>query len=334
MLDRFIAGVKQVDARACRAHRPAPNFRYAIVAYGVDVTSSPRRPDTPPNRPVLVLGATGNLGGATARALLHAGLPVRVAGRDASRLPSRFPGATTATLNLADPRTFEAALAGCGGMFLVRPPQIARVGPTLNALVDTAVRIGVGHVVFASVTGADTNRIVPHHRVETHLRTAGLPWTILRPGFFAQNLAGAYRRDIRDDGRIVLPAARGRAAFVDTRDVGDVAAAILADPGPHRGAAYVLTGPQALGFDTVAEILTGALGRPIRYQPVSVPGYLRHLRRSGTPWPPALVQTVLHTGLRYGQAETVDPTLGRLLGRPPRTLAEYVHDHRDLWAAP
>lgn len=45
----------------------------------------------------------------------------------------------------------------------------------------------------------------------------------------------------------------------------------------------------------------------------------------------AIVQTVLHTGLRRGQAETVDPTLPRLLGRPARTLAEYVHDHRDVW---
>ncbi len=283
--------------------------------------------------PVLVTGATGNVGGAVARSLLAAGLPVRVAGTDPARLRARFPAAEAVRLDFLDARTFPAAVAGAGGLFLLRPPPISRVGPTLNALVDAAARHGVGHVVFASVAGADTNRIVPHHRVETHLRTAGVPWTVLRPGFFAQNLADAYRRDIREQNRIFLPAGRGRAAFVDTRDIGDVAAAVLADPAAHTEAGYTLTGPAALGFDEVAAVLTEVLGRPIRYQRATVPAYLRHLRRQRVGWAQAIVQTVLHTGLRRGQAERVDPTLPRLLGRPARTLEEYVRDHRELWAA-
>ncbi|MFC4149848.1 SDR family oxidoreductase [Micromonospora mangrovi] len=281
--------------------------------------------------PVLVTGATGNVGGAVARALGAAGIPVRVAGPDLDALHQRFPGVPAVRLDFGDPRTFDPALAGAEGLFLLRPPQIARVGPTLNALVDAAVRHGVGHVVFSSVTGADTNVVVPHHRVETHLRGSGLPYTILRPGFFAQNLADAYRRDIREDDRIYLPAGRGRAAFVDTRDLGDVAAVVLADPTTHAGAGYTLTGAEALDFDEVAAVLTETLGRPVRYQPASVAGYLRHLRRRDAPLVQALVQTVLHTGLRRGQAERIDPMLPRLLGRPPRTLRQYVQEHRDLW---
>ncbi|HET6531949.1 MAG TPA: SDR family oxidoreductase [Actinoplanes sp.] len=281
--------------------------------------------------PVLVTGATGNVGGATARALIDLGRPVRVAGTDVAALRRRFPGAEAVALDFTDPGTFEPATRGAGGLFLVRPPAVSRVGPTLNALVDAAARNGVRHVTFASVTGADTNRIVPHHRVETHLRGAGLPWTILRPGFFAQNLADAYRTDILDDDRIYLPAGSGRAAFIDTRDIGDVAATVFADPDAHRGAGYTLTGPQAFDFATVATLLTGVLGRPIRYQPATVAGYLRHLRRRGAPVTQALVQTVLHTGLRRGPAGRVDPTLPRLLGRPARTLEQYVHEHRETW---
>jgi len=283
-------------------------------------------------RPVLVTGASGNIGGAVVRSLISAGIPVRAGGRDPAILKRIFPGVEVARLDLHTPSTFAPALRGVGGLFLLRPPSIATVGPTLNALVDAALLSGVDHVVFSSVTGADTSRAVPHHRVETHLQASSLSWTILRPGFFAQNLADAYRADIVGDDRIYLPAGKGRAAFIDVRDIGDVAATIFAHPALHRHAGYTLTGSQAMDFGDVAAVLTSELGRPIRYQPASVLGYLRHLRRQGLPTTQVLVQTVLHTGLRRGQAERVDRTLAQLLGHPPRTLQQYVHDHRSTWA--
>lgn len=280
--------------------------------------------------PVLVVGATGNLGRAVADGLARRGVPVRAGTTDPGR-GGDAPGARAVHLDLRDPATFRPALDGARGLFLVRPPAIARVGPTLNALVDAAVAAGVQHVVFSSVTGADTNRIVPHHRVERHLQAAGVAWTILRPGFFAQNLADAYRADVLRDDRVLLPSGSGRAAFVDTRDVGEVAALVLAEPEQHRGAGYVLTGPEALDFDAVAALLSAETGRTIRYEAASALRYLRHVHAQGRPLAQAVVQTVLHVGLRRGQAERVDPTLERLLGRPGRTLAEYVHDHRALW---
>ncbi|AEE46183.1 NmrA family NAD(P)-binding protein [Cellulomonas fimi] len=281
---------------------------------------------------MVVVGAGGNVGGAAVRSLARAGIPVRAAGTRPARL--RVPAdVETVKLDLLDPTTFVEAVRGAAAVFLVRPPAISKVGPTLNAFLDVAWENGVEHVVFSSVTGADTNKVVPHHRVETHLRASGRSWTILRPGFFAQNLADAYRDDVVTRDRIVLPAGQGRAAFIDVRDVGDVAAHVLADPAAHRGAAYTLTGPQALRFTEVAAILSDELGRTITYEPTSALRYLRHVRRQGRPSAQALVQTVLHAGLRRGQAETVDPTLERLLGRSGRTLTEYVHEHRDLWAA-
>ncbi|WP_210767509.1 NmrA family NAD(P)-binding protein [Cellulomonas humilata] len=282
--------------------------------------------------PVLVVGASGNIGGSVARALIHAGIPVRAAGTDPAAVARALPGAQSVHLDLLDPTTFAPALQGADGLFLVRPPAIAKVGPTLNALLDAAARAQVGHVVFSSVTGADTNRVVPHHRVETHLAGSSLSWTILRPGFFAQNLADAYRTDIVRDDRIILPSGQGRAAFIDVRDIGDVAALVFADPVTHRGAGYTLTGPQALDFEQVAALLSDELGRRIRYEPTTALRYLRHVHSQGRPWVQAVVQTVLHTGLRRGQAERVDPTLERLLGRSGRTLTQYVHDNRDLWA--
>lgn len=291
----------------------------------------------PPARsgPVLVLGASGNVGGATVRALRARGIPVRVGMRGrppAGAEAGDEPGVDAVELDVLRPETFAAAVDGIGGLFLLRPPPVSRVGPTLNALTDAALAAGVQHVVFSSVAGADTNRVVPHHRVETHLRDHVPSWTILRPGFFAQNLADAYRQDIVRDDRIYLPAGDGLVAFIDTRDIGDAAAAVFADPGVHRGRGYTLTGPEAVTFHDVATLLSSALGRSIRYQPASVLGYANHLRQQRLALAQVLVQTVLHTGLRRGDAERVDPSLEQLLGHPGRTLDQYVREHADTWA--
>ena len=282
-------------------------------------------------RPVLVVGATGRVGGAVLASLRSREVPVRALVRDPRALTACEAGLEVGRLDLRDPSTFADAVAGAGRLFLVRPPAIARVGPTVNAFVDAAVGAGIDHVVLASVAGADDNRLVPHHRIETHLRAAGVAHTLLRPGFFAQNLTGPYRQDIRHDDRLYVPAGQGRVAFVDVRDLGEVAAQVLEDPTGHVGAAYELTGPEAVTFDEVAALLSDALGRRVRYEPATVVGYARHLRQGGLPLTQTLVQTVLHVGLRRGDAAAVDPTLGRLLGRRPRTVADVIADHTHLW---
>lgn len=282
--------------------------------------------------PILVTGASGNLGGAVVRALTSLGMPIRLAGTSPTSLQRRYPDAEAVRLDFHDPATFAPALEGAGGVFLVRPPAIATVGPTLNAMLDVAERSRVGHVVFSSVAGAEQNRAVPHHRVESHLRASSLSWTILRPGFFAQNLADAYRDDIRDDDRLYLPAGLGEVAFIDTRDVGAAAAAVFAETAVHRGAGYLLTGPARMSFHEVASVLGRELDRTITYEPASAVAYLRHVHRQGRSWTQAAVQTMLHLGVRRGQAELVDPTLAQLLGRAPRTLEQYIREHRARWA--
>jgi uncharacterized protein YbjT (DUF2867 family) len=188
----------------------------------------------------------------------------------------------------------------------------------------------VEHVTFLSVDGAERQRWVPHHAVEKHLLSRGVSATILRPGFFAQNLGDAYAADIRDHDEIFVPAGRGRVSFVDVRDVAELAASTFVDASLRRQA-WTLTGPTAVSFDDVAAVLTSALGRTIRYRPASIPGYVLRLRQRRLPWMQVLVQTVLHVGLRFGNAAHVDPALGRLLGRPPRAIEQYVTEHLTLW---
>lgn len=287
-------------------------------------------PERSARQVVLVTGATGNVGREVVRALLARGIAVRAATR---AVPSATEGGagtvSTVRLDFADPTTFDAA-DGVRAVFLVRPPAISDTKHTLVPFIDEARRRGVEQIVFLSVAGAAHNILVPHHAVERHLAPSR-GWTILRPGFFAQNLEDAYRRDIVEDARIYVPAGRGRVAFVDVRDIADLAAMILESPAMHDRKAYTLTGSEAIGFAETAAQLSEAIGRIVRYEPASIVGYLAHLRRRGAPWAQAGVQTVLHVGLRFGQAERVDPTLAQLLGRAPHTMRQYIRDRCAVW---
>ena len=285
--------------------------------------------------PIIVTGATGNVGREVVRVLAARGVHVRAAVRSVVTGGGPLEGLEVERVlfDFTRPETFGPAVRGARGLFLLRPPAIARVERTLNALVDVAEREGVEHAVFLSVIGAERNRLVPHHGVEQHLRASKLAWTFLRAGFFAQNLGDAYREDIRAQARLFVPAGNGRVAFVDGRDLAEVAALAFSDRA-NWNQAWTLTGAEALDFDEVAALLTEALGRTIRHERPGALSYLFHLRRRGMSWGQAAVITALHVGLRFGRGALVDPTLPRLLGRTPRTLRSYIQDHVALWRAP
>lgn len=281
---------------------------------------------------ILVTGATGNVGREVVRALLARGLRVIAADHDRARVAKSFGESVTAVrLDFLDRGTWAGALSGAAHMFLMRPPAIADVEHSLNPFVDAARAHGVDHVVFLSVAGAGKNKIVPHRKVEDHLRARGDHYTNLRPGFFAQNLGSAYRDDIVEADRIYVPAGKKPVNWIDVRDVAEVAALVFAAPEKHRGQSYTLAGPGAVPWSVVTDALSGALGRTIRYEPASVLGYMRHLARRGVPRGAIVVQTILHFLLRFGQGATEDPTLAKLLGRPGRSVGEYVRDHADTW---
>ena len=279
-----------------------------------------------------VLGATGNVGSAVADTLIERGARVRVLGRHEDELRARFPGAQAVALDVLDLAGHSAALGGVTGLFVIRPPAARSVDGALMALLSAAERASVQHVVFSSVAGAGEQTWLPHAKIERHLATLNMKWTLLRPGFFLQNLQDAYRRDIQRDDRIYVPAADAQVAWIDARDIGEAAAACLLDSDAHDGRAYHLTGSQALGFGDIARILTDVLGRPIRYDAASIPGYAFHLlARHRLGLIQTLVQTYLHADLRRGTAAPVTRDLELLLGHAPRTARDYAEDSKAAW---
>ena len=183
---------------------------------------------------ILVTGATGNIGRDVVAGLLANGQAVRAAAsRDASarRVPA---GVDTVLFDFADAKTYGPALAGVERVFLMRPPQITDMEHTLNPFVDVARESGVRHIVFVSLLGVEDNPRVPHYAAEQHIKTAGVPYTFLRPSFFMQNLNTTHRAEIREHDEIYLPVGKARTSFIDTRDIGAVAAKVLSDDGARR----------------------------------------------------------------------------------------------------
>jgi uncharacterized protein YbjT (DUF2867 family) len=283
---------------------------------------------------ILVTGSTGIVGREVVRALRERDLPVRVARRSLQVEAVNYDGVHPVRLDFSEPATFREAVQGCRSMFLLRPTGVSGMRRTLNRLVDAARESGVSHIVFLSADGAGANLLIPHHAVEQHLRAGPRDWTILRGGVFAQNFATHYGRDIVERGCLYLPAGDGQVAFVDARDIGDLVAGIVAEPGVHLGRRYLLTGPAASSFEDAASWLSELLGRPIEYRPATAPGYLWHLRRGGLPLGQCAVQTALQVRLRGGRPARVDPALRELLGHRPRDLQEFLSDHAHLWRRP
>jgi uncharacterized protein YbjT (DUF2867 family) len=281
---------------------------------------------------ILVTGATGNVGGPLAKLLHEQGQPLRAAVSSPSsvrKLPD--PAIPWAVLDFEDPQTYAAAFAGVDRLFLMRPPQMADVARSIQPVIDYATAVGVRHIVFLSLIGAEKNKVVPHAKIEELLQRGPAAYTLLRAGFFMQNLSTTHREDIVEYDDVFVPAGKGKTAFVDARDLAAVAALALTQEG-HENKAYPLTGSEAIDYGTVAAILSEVLGRRIGYSDPSPLTFGWRMRQRGGAWGYIGVMTAIYTTTRLGMAATVHPDLGNLLGRPPITFRQFAEDEAAVWA--
>lgn len=279
---------------------------------------------------VLVTGATGTVGSEVVDQLADRSVQCRVATRDPSTASDRFRGADFefVEFDFERPETWGVSLADVDRLFLVRPPTVGV--DKLREFVDAAERVGVSHVVYLSVLGAEKNPLLPHRRIERHLERATVTSTFLRAAFFMQNLSENHRQDVIERNELFVPAGDGETSFVDARDVAAVGVAALTEPG-HEDRAYDVTGPEALDYYEVAEVFTEVLGRPISYANPSIPAFVRRMRSRGLPLPFVGVMVVIYTITRLGLSGRVSDDATEVLGREPRRLREFVADYADCF---
>lgn len=277
---------------------------------------------------ILVTGATGTTGSVVLADLLERGAPVRALTHTRERADDlRALGAEVAVGDLAEPASLDDALRGVERMYLVQPPGEHQAQHEVNAL-SAAERAGVYHVTKLGSFGQDAQAPVrflrAHAEVTEHLQQSSLRWTILQPAGFMQNYLGMAAAVA--EGRLVSARPEAKVAHVDARDVAAVAARTLAEEG-HENCTYVLTGPEAISDAQIAETLGAQV---VAVGDDDVRGAL--LEAGFDEWNvEGLVELDAH--YRTGAFATPTADVQALLGRPPRSFADFASDHRASFSA-
>ena len=280
---------------------------------------------------ILVTGATGNTGAAVLGALLERDAAVRAFVHDPEKF-SAPAGVEVAAGDFRDAASMDAALAGVDHAYLVGPSLPDQI-ELETAFVEAARRVGLAHLVRLSVIGADqpdaraARFIAAHAAVEEVVRASGIPWTMLRVNGFMQNTLRQAEAIAGQNAFYSSASPAARVSHIDVRDIGEAAATALTEPG-HQGQAYLLTGPEALNDDDIAARLSDVLGRTISH--VQVPWEAVRESLIGMGLPEWGIDGFKELGDFYetGAAAGVSPDVERLLGRPPRTFADFAADYR------
>ncbi len=274
---------------------------------------------------VLVIGATGTMGREVIRSLegrcrLRALVHSDISDAEIAR---RYPQAERVQRDLLDAASLDEAFAGVERLFLLTPSVPEQAHLEENALV-AALAAGVQRIVYVSSTdvGWGIELSAAHRAIERRLADSGVEHAVVRPEYLLNNLLGEVDELAR--GRLVAPSAEGRCPFVDARDVGAVAAAVLLAAEPTQGPLAV-TGPESLSWAQLAERVQAALGRPVVHiDPVPAEWVDTVLSAGMAPWLAHALAEYFKT-LRERPLEASDDTR-RVTGRRPRSVEDFAHD--------
>jgi uncharacterized protein YbjT (DUF2867 family) len=227
---------------------------------------------------VLVTGATGQQGGAVARALLKKGHKVRALTRkpdSAGALALKQLGAELAVGSFDDRDALVRAMTGVDAVFIMSTPFEAGMDTETRqgiAAVDAAKAAGVKHVVYTSVSDADQKTGIPHFdskaRVEEYLARSGLPYTIIAPVFFADNLVGPFFGGGLKQGVVAMPMpAKRPLQHISVDEIGAFGALVLERREAFLGKRVNLASDELSG-EQVAATLSRLAGKPFQFMEV------------------------------------------------------------------
>ncbi len=271
---------------------------------------------------VLVTGGTGTTGRRVASRLAELGFAVRTGSR-AAHAPRGSDDHVR--FDWADEATHAPALRGVQRAYLVAPGLVEDPATLMLPFLARALESGVQRFVLLS-SSAVPESAPGLGAVERALRGQAPQWAALKPSWFMQNFIDpqrAHAASLLHEGVVVTSTGAGRVGFIDAEDIAEVAARALADAA-SPDAALTLTGPEALGYDDVAAILSRVSGRSLKHVRVDDAEARRRMIASGIPAPYADLLVGLDAAIRGGAEDRVTDTVERVTGRPPRSFEAFA----------
>ncbi|RFP15392.1 SDR family oxidoreductase [Duganella sp. BJB488] len=277
---------------------------------------------------IIVTGASGQLGRLVIARLLKTvpAAQIVAAVRDVAKVADlAAQGVQVRRADYADPASLDAAFQGATKVLLISSSELGQRGPQHRNVVDAAVRAKAGLLAYTSVLHADTSPLAlaaEHRDTEAAVRASGLPYSLLRNGWYVENYTGGLGAALAH-GALAGGAGEGRIAAAARADYADAAAAVLTGAGPVQQV-YELAGDQAFTLAELAAELSRQSGRQIPFHNLPQQDYREMLVSVGLPAP--LADLIADSDAQAAKGALYDGsgTLGKLIGRPTISLADAV----------
>lgn len=278
---------------------------------------------------ILVTGASGTVGSEVLKQLREQGAEVRAAFHSAEKAArAQKQGIDSVVLDYADRASTAAALKGVDKVFLLGP-TVPNQSELENNVVEEAKKARVRHIVKLSVLDAAGEKYTFakwHRAVEKTIERSGLQYTFLRCNEFMQNTLTYYLGTIKSQGAFYLPTKDAKNSVIDVRDIAAVAVKALTASG-HENKVYELTGPEALSHEQIAQKLSAAVGKQIKYVDISPAAFKEGAVAAGIPGWYADALLNLYQLYLAGGAQQVTKDVERVTGKKPRSFDQFAREH-------
>lgn len=287
----------------------------------------------------IVAGASGNVGLSAVQKLVESGAKVKALTRSSTSdkvAPlNECAQVQVVQCDLLDKASLANVFDGAKGAFLISANCKDQVEAEKN-FIDCAVASGCPYLVklgtIRSYTAKDSQVTYArfHAEVEEHLQTTAgtMKWTVLSPNCFMSNHLGDIFGTLPTN-KIVYPVdPDAKAAIIDPRDVGDIAAQLLlaSDPSAHHGLKLDISGPEQVSLSQIAALYTEVLCRPIHMVKCPVSDWIAAAIASGfEDW---MAEAVSHNFTKWEDGTLCFPTSPEALAlaAPHRTMAQWVKE--------
>ena len=278
---------------------------------------------------ILITGATGKTGSATAKSLGEKGETFRALIRNEEKKEGlESLGGEVIIGSIENTQVVNQSMQGVKTVLVLLPNSESQLALE-KQLVDSAKQAGVERIVKMSSIEATPDATSPipklHLESEEYIKQSGLAWTMIKPNFYMQNLL-ASAGTIKEQGKIFLPMGEGKTGMIDTTDVGKVLAKVLSEDG-HESMNHEITGPEILSFYEVAEIFSQVLGKQVDYVDVPMDAYKETLGQFLTNQWHLDAVIDLFKGIAEGGIEDKTDTFNELMGETPKSLSQFLAEN-------